>query len=56
LSPEPTPTDFAGQETNQFLWDQQVDFPFVFAFRAELEAREQVQAMMADSSLTGVSK
>jgi hypothetical protein len=24
---------------NQFLWDQQIDFPFVFAFRAELEAR-----------------
>jgi hypothetical protein len=24
---------------NQFLWQQQVDFPFVFAFRAELEAR-----------------
>jgi pimeloyl-ACP methyl ester carboxylesterase len=41
LSPEPAPTDFAGQEANQFLWDQQVDFPFVFAFRAELEARAQ---------------
>jgi pimeloyl-ACP methyl ester carboxylesterase len=39
LSPEPGPTDFAGQELNQFLWQQQVDFPFVFAFRAELEAR-----------------
>jgi hypothetical protein len=39
LSPEPPPTDFADQEMNQFLWDQQVDFPFVFAFRAELEAR-----------------
>jgi len=26
---------------NQFLWDQMVDFPFVFAFRAELEARAQ---------------
>jgi pimeloyl-ACP methyl ester carboxylesterase len=39
LSPEPVATDFAGQETNQFLWDQQVDFPFAFAFRAELEAR-----------------
>ncbi|MGA6958658.1 MAG: hypothetical protein WBY38_04575, partial [Candidatus Acidiferrales bacterium] len=38
-SPEPAPTDFASQEANQFLWDQQVDFPFVFAFRAELEAR-----------------
>jgi pimeloyl-ACP methyl ester carboxylesterase len=41
LSPEPAPTDFAGQETNQFLWEQQVDFPFVFAFRAELEFRAQ---------------
>jgi len=39
LSPEPVATDFAGQEMNQFLWDQQVDFPFAFAFRAELEAR-----------------
>ncbi|MGA8553565.1 MAG: hypothetical protein WB630_04025 [Candidatus Acidiferrales bacterium] len=38
-SPEPAPTDYADQEANQFLWDQQVDFPFVFAFRAELEAR-----------------
>jgi len=41
LSPEPAPTDFTGQEMNQFLWDQQVDFPFAFAFRAELEARAQ---------------
>jgi len=41
LSPEPAPTDFAGQEMNQFLWSQQVDFPFVFAFRAELEFRAQ---------------
>ncbi len=39
LSPEPSSTDFAGQEANQFLWDTQVDFPFVFALRAELEAR-----------------
>ena len=39
LSPEPAATDFAGQEMNQFLWDQMVDFPFIFAFRAELEAR-----------------
>lgn len=39
LSPEPAPTDFASQEMNQFLWSQMVDFPFVFAFRAELEAR-----------------
>jgi pimeloyl-ACP methyl ester carboxylesterase len=40
-SPEPGATDFAGQQMNQFLWQQQVDFPFVFAFRAELEARAQ---------------
>jgi hypothetical protein len=38
-SPEPAPTDYVSQEANQFLWDQQVDFPFVFAFRAELERR-----------------
>ena len=38
-SPEPAPTDFAGQEMNQFLWDRTVDFFFTFAFRAELEAR-----------------
>jgi pimeloyl-ACP methyl ester carboxylesterase len=39
LSPEPAPTDFAGQFANQVLWAANVDFPFVFAFRAELEAR-----------------
>jgi len=39
FSPEPPPTDFGSQEMNQFLWDQNVDFPFAFAFRAELEAR-----------------
>jgi hypothetical protein len=39
LSPEPAPNDFAGQLANQILWDEQVDFPFVFALRAELEAR-----------------
>jgi pimeloyl-ACP methyl ester carboxylesterase len=38
-SPEPAPTDFSSQEANQFLWDAEVDFPFVFALRAELEAR-----------------
>ena len=38
-APEPAPDDFAAQEANQFLWDQQVDFPFVFALRAELEFR-----------------
>lgn len=41
LSPEPAATDYAAQQANQFLWAQQVDFPFVFAFRAELEARAQ---------------
>ena len=41
LSPEPARTDFAGQEMNQFLWADKVDFPFIFAFRAELEARAQ---------------
>lgn len=39
LSPEPAATDFDGQEANQFLWFQQIDWPFVFAFRAELEFR-----------------
>jgi hypothetical protein len=39
LSPEPAANDFAGQEHNQFLWQSQVDFPFVFDFRAELEGR-----------------
>src|SRR5258708_15296007 len=39
--PEPAPTDFTSQEMNQFIWDEKVDFPFVFAFRAELEARAQ---------------
>jgi pimeloyl-ACP methyl ester carboxylesterase len=29
LSPEPGATDFAGQETNQFLWAANVDFAFV---------------------------
>ncbi|HYX68868.1 MAG TPA: prolyl oligopeptidase family serine peptidase [Terriglobales bacterium] len=37
--PEPAATDFASQEANQFLWLSQVDFPFVFALRAELEFR-----------------
>jgi hypothetical protein len=39
LSPEPAATDYAAQEANQFLWGSQVTFPFVFAFRAELEGR-----------------
>jgi len=39
LSPEPAANDYAAQENNQFQWDIQVDYPFVFALRAELEAR-----------------
>jgi pimeloyl-ACP methyl ester carboxylesterase len=39
LSPEPAATDYAAQEANQFMWGSQVTFPFVFAFRAELEGR-----------------
>jgi hypothetical protein len=38
-SPEPAPTDYTAQEANQFLWETEVDGPFGFAFRAELEAR-----------------
>ena len=39
LSPEPAANDFTAQEANQFQWETQVDFPFGFALRAELEAR-----------------
>lgn len=38
-SPEPASNDFAAQEANQFLWDSQVDFPFLFFGRLELEGR-----------------
>lgn len=38
-SPEPAGDDFAAQAENQFLWAQQVLYPFIFAFRAELEFR-----------------
>ncbi len=38
-SPEPSPTDYTTRQANQFLWLQNVDFPFLFAYRAELEAR-----------------
>ena len=38
-SPEPAPTAYATREANQFSWLQNVDFPFTFAYRAELEAR-----------------
>jgi dienelactone hydrolase len=39
LSTEPSPTDYAAQELNQYQWGAQVDYPFAFALRAELEAR-----------------
>jgi dienelactone hydrolase len=38
-SPEPAADDFFTRELNQFEWDSQIDFPFGFAFRAELEGR-----------------
>ena len=38
-SPEPAANDYATRELNQFLWAQSVNFPFAFAFRAELEFR-----------------
>ncbi len=38
LSPEPAATDYTAQEANQFDWASQVTFPFVFDFRAQLEA------------------
>jgi pimeloyl-ACP methyl ester carboxylesterase len=39
LSPEPSSTDYVTQETNQYLWLANIDFPFAFDFRAELEGR-----------------
>lgn len=39
LSPEPSPTDYTTREANQFNWFANVVFPFMFALRAELEAR-----------------
>jgi pimeloyl-ACP methyl ester carboxylesterase len=38
-SPEPAATDYATREQNQYLWESQVDAPFEFALRAELEFR-----------------
>ncbi len=37
--PEPAPTDYAAQEAAQARWESQVDFPFEFQYRAELEQR-----------------
>jgi homoserine acetyltransferase len=39
LSKEPAANDYAAQEANQYLWDTEIDFPFVFDLRAELQAR-----------------
>ena len=39
LSPEPAASDYTAQEQNQYLWDTEVTFPFIFAFRADLEAK-----------------
>ena len=38
-SAEPAATDYAAQELNQYRWITQVDAPFLFALRAELEFR-----------------
>jgi pimeloyl-ACP methyl ester carboxylesterase len=38
-SPEPSASDFVSREANQAAWDAQVDFPFLFALRAEMEKR-----------------
>lgn len=39
LSPEPSATNYAAQEVNQYLWESQVLWPFAFAYRADLQAR-----------------
>jgi pimeloyl-ACP methyl ester carboxylesterase len=38
-APQPAPTDYAGQEAAQARWESQVDFPFEFQYRAEVEQR-----------------
>jgi pimeloyl-ACP methyl ester carboxylesterase len=38
-SAEPAPTDYTAQEQNQFLWETEVDGPFAFDFRQDLETR-----------------
>jgi pimeloyl-ACP methyl ester carboxylesterase len=37
LSAEPAATDYTAQEANQYLWAAEVDFPFAFDLRANLE-------------------
>jgi pimeloyl-ACP methyl ester carboxylesterase len=39
LSNEPAATDYAAQELNQYDWASEVTFPFVFAFRFDLQAK-----------------
>jgi pimeloyl-ACP methyl ester carboxylesterase len=39
LTPEPSPSQFAVREANQYQWFTASDFRFAFALRAELEAR-----------------
>lgn len=36
---QPAPTDYPAQEAAQARWESQVDFPFEFQYRAELEQR-----------------
>jgi len=38
-SPEPALKDYMTREQNQYAWESQVDFPFAFDARAELEYR-----------------
>ncbi len=38
-SPEPASSNYITQEQNQYNWENQVDFPFAFGARAELENR-----------------
>jgi pimeloyl-ACP methyl ester carboxylesterase len=38
-SPEPASDDFVSQEANQFQWSSQGGLAFLFAFRADIEAR-----------------
>jgi pimeloyl-ACP methyl ester carboxylesterase len=37
--PQPAPTDYAAQQAAQARWVSEVDFPFEFQYRAELEQR-----------------
>jgi len=39
LSPEPSATDYVTQEANQYFWLADIDFPFAFDLRAEVEGR-----------------